>query len=642
MKTAMIILLAPSLFSADGAAPAKAEEEQKLVAVLQSDAGLYEKAKACQKLAVIGGREAVPALAALLPDEKLSHYARFGLEPNPDPSANEALREAMGKLKGKLLLGVINSLGMRRDAGALEGLKKHLGGGEPESAAAAAAALGRIGTPEAAAILRESTAAAGEALRTALGDASLVCAERLLAGGKREEATALFDFLRQAGLPKHVGAAALQGSILARGEAGLPLLVESLLGSDPANFTVALGLARKLSGGAVTRALVDQLDKLPADRRALLIAALGDRQDEAAVPALLLAARSGPAEVRIAAIRALKTSSSVLAVAVLLDAAAGPEAGPAAAALETLEALGGKEVDAGLAQMLDTADARLRPVLIELAGRRRIGSARPALRKAADDESEPIRLAAVRALGLTAEVEDVPILIARFVKPRSPGEGTAAEEALKTSVKRLPDKDGSAGKVLEAMESAPAEARIRLIEILRAVGGKRALGAVAAGAKSPDSATRDAARKALGEWASEDAAPEILALVKESSAAGDRSDLLGRFKNVVSRLRFPKEQRLALCGQAMEAARGDEERRVVVQTYAAIPAQETLALLKPYLKDSGLKEEASAAMVGICDRILRYDPSAVREPLRQALQATEKKDLAERAKKLLEQAGGKP
>src|SRR4030095_3515977 len=116
--------------------------------------------------------------------------------------------------------------------------------------------------------------------------------------------------------------------------------------------------------------------------------------------------------------------------------------------------------------------------------------ARPALRKATDDESETIRVAALRALGSTAEIEDLPVLIARFVKPRSPGEGAAAEEALKTSAKRLPDKDAWATKVLEAMESAPAEVKVRLMEILRAVGGKKALAAVAAAAKSRDPATR--------------------------------------------------------------------------------------------------------------------------------------------------------
>ena len=61
----------------------------KLVALLQdSGASVYAKAKACQRLAVVGDRTAVPALAALLTDAHLSHYARFALEPIPDRAAD--------------------------------------------------------------------------------------------------------------------------------------------------------------------------------------------------------------------------------------------------------------------------------------------------------------------------------------------------------------------------------------------------------------------------------------------------------------------------------------------------------------------------------------------------------------------------
>jgi HEAT repeat protein len=85
--------------------------------------------------AEIGTKQAVPALAALLADPKLAHYARYGLEPIPDPSVDKALRDALGKIKGRPLVGVINSIGQRKDA---------------EVADAAAAALGRIsGTPAA-------------------------------------------------------------------------------------------------------------------------------------------------------------------------------------------------------------------------------------------------------------------------------------------------------------------------------------------------------------------------------------------------------------------------------------------------------------------------------------------------------------
>ncbi len=117
----------------------------RLVAILKdTGASEYARAKACQQLAVNGGRDAVPALAALLTHPKLSHYARFGLEPNPDASAGEALRKALGETKGPLLVGVINSIGVRRDQKAIDALAKLMGGGDLEVTRAANMALARI------------------------------------------------------------------------------------------------------------------------------------------------------------------------------------------------------------------------------------------------------------------------------------------------------------------------------------------------------------------------------------------------------------------------------------------------------------------------------------------------------------------
>ena len=117
----------------------------RLVAILKDPgASVYARAKACQQLAVNGGKDAVPALAALLSDARLSHYARFGLEPNPDVSASEALRKALGEVKGPLLVGVINSIGVRRDAGAMEALGRLVREGDATVSRAANAALARI------------------------------------------------------------------------------------------------------------------------------------------------------------------------------------------------------------------------------------------------------------------------------------------------------------------------------------------------------------------------------------------------------------------------------------------------------------------------------------------------------------------
>ena len=66
--------------------PATREQINKLTTVLKSDAPHKEKADACRQLSIIGTKDVIAPLAALLYDEKLSHMARYGLEPIPGPA----------------------------------------------------------------------------------------------------------------------------------------------------------------------------------------------------------------------------------------------------------------------------------------------------------------------------------------------------------------------------------------------------------------------------------------------------------------------------------------------------------------------------------------------------------------------------
>jgi HEAT repeat protein len=173
----------------------------------------FQKARACQRAGELGPLEAVPALSALLSDEHLSTYARYGLEPIPDPSADDALRAALSKLKGNLLIGVINSIGKRRDAKAGPALAKMINDADGDVARAAAAALGSIGGVSSMRDLQAALVKAKGMTRTAVADASLVCAERLLAEGKRAEALELYASLSAPGMPKAARLAAMHGII---------------------------------------------------------------------------------------------------------------------------------------------------------------------------------------------------------------------------------------------------------------------------------------------------------------------------------------------------------------------------------------------------------------------------------------------
>ncbi|HNR32999.1 MAG TPA: hypothetical protein PKI11_19060, partial [Candidatus Hydrogenedentes bacterium] len=74
--------LAALLLIGLGAASAaeQSADEARLIEVLKSDAGWPEKQEACRALRQQGTTKAVPTLAALLGDERLSHMARYALE----------------------------------------------------------------------------------------------------------------------------------------------------------------------------------------------------------------------------------------------------------------------------------------------------------------------------------------------------------------------------------------------------------------------------------------------------------------------------------------------------------------------------------------------------------------------------------
>ena len=182
----------------------------------------FQKAKACQRIGELGAKEAVPALAALLPDPHLGAYARYGLEPIVDGSADDALRAALPKLKGTQLIGVINSIGKRRDAKASPALARMINDPDPDVARAAAAALGSIGGESSAKTLQEALGRTKGMTRMAVADACLVCAERLLAANARDQALALYAHLSRPEIPSPVRLGAMQAIIREETATGRP------------------------------------------------------------------------------------------------------------------------------------------------------------------------------------------------------------------------------------------------------------------------------------------------------------------------------------------------------------------------------------------------------------------------------------
>jgi HEAT repeat protein len=187
----------------------KMQPAQLVAMVKDPKSTVFQKAIACKKLAFVGGPEAVQPMAALLSHPELACYARFGLEPNPHPSVDEVLRAALPKLKGKLQAGVITSIGVRKDAKALDALSKLIDDSDTEVACAAAASVGMIGGTQASKILQSVWGRTKPPVFPVAARAGLLCAESLMASN-RPRAMELYTNLSAENMPKPVRQAAIR------------------------------------------------------------------------------------------------------------------------------------------------------------------------------------------------------------------------------------------------------------------------------------------------------------------------------------------------------------------------------------------------------------------------------------------------
>ena len=198
----------------DDAAARKALEKS-LVDALAGGISRSAQDFVCRKLRVIGTSQSVAALAALLPDEKTSHIARYALERIPGEKAAKAMRDALPKVSRKLKPGIIGSLGARRDKQSIRVFSKLLGDSDIQVAKAAAQSLGLIGTSAAARELSRFAKKASANMKLPVADACLACAEQLLADGEKSEAVALYKELQGDDKPAHVKAAVMKGILTA-------------------------------------------------------------------------------------------------------------------------------------------------------------------------------------------------------------------------------------------------------------------------------------------------------------------------------------------------------------------------------------------------------------------------------------------
>lgn len=570
-----------------------AEMEKQLMAVLEDSSATFAgKQEACRFLWIIGTSVSVPALEKMLPDEKLGDLARYALERNPDPAAGRALRAALATATGRALIGIINSIGERRDPDAVKALRTLAMNPDKEVSGAAVVALGKIGTSTALAAL-QSLPTRDEAILKAM----LRCLEGMVAAGKRAEAERVYVSLAANGRPAVPRSEAIRALAAMSSPRAVTAALEGLKSDDAYVQTVAARVCGQLTHPNVMRQCLALWPALSAPVQGVLLAAWGDRRAAAAMPVALNATASEDPTLRRTAIRTAALCGGAKAVGRLAEMAAkGPDQ---EAARDALAGLPGAEAEQALLQAAWQGAPEVRAAMMSVLAERPNAAAMALLREAARDTEPQVAIEALRALGRVGGPEVHGELVGALVAAQDEGVRDAAREAVVAIAQRVGDRDRAVEPVLAALSGASTAGRCALLPVLAEIGGERALGELTRAAGESDEEVKRAAIAALAEtWGDSRAVPTLMGIAKNDASKSIRIQALrGSLRLIGLDNRISAEEKVARLNEAMALAERPEEKRLILSVLRDCRVLPAIELAARLLDDAELFPEAAETVL---------------------------------------------
>jgi HEAT repeat protein len=618
-------------------ATAGAALERRLLQTLSSPATLDGKRFICRQLALIGSAQAVPTLAALLVDPELADMARYALEPNPDPAVDRALLEALSKTSGRLRIGIVGSLGARRSAAAVQPLSRLVRDADDPVAGAAATALEKIGTPEVLPLLLELGPQARSSLRPQMIAGALAVASAQLARGEKQAAERAFLEIYKPTQSRTVRTSALQGLLAVDSTRYFPLVLGVLRSEHDPLQPYAADVLRTLPGKNVFVTVATELPHYSSEVQVLVLKALGQRGDAAALPAVLTAEKSPQESVRLAAMQAIGSLGNADQVPLLIEVCASGKESEATVARVALTQLRGGEVDAAILKALVGASPKVQRDLLQVLAGRNAVVAVPILLRLIGTAVPEVQEEIYQALGVLATETHLPALVKLLGQAGGTEQSEAIAKALTAAVTRFDDADKWTPYILESYQRMNLTGRCLLLRLLRHSGTAAALTLLRREMQSSDTSLRDAALRALAEWPSTEPVSDLLKIAREGATTTQR---ILAYRGVVRMgercIKSSPAASVKILNSALEAAPREEEKRLVLGVLARVARVDALEMAQSCLESKSLVNEASMAVLKIGDAIHARYPEPVRKAAAQVLAITRNEKLKKQAQALLE------
>ena len=475
----------------------------------------------------VGKAEVLPVLIESLgsADKIEREYARAALGKNPAPQATEILLETLKTTKDETFsASLISSLGNKQDPKALEALDQNLDHANHTIAAAAVTAIVKIDTPDAVAMLKQklsSTHPASCAIAKGLLDIAAISAG--------PEANAIYNELyvwsgkvQPAATAYGVRKAALIG-LAENNVAGVDkIIIADFKTEDPAIQSMAIAAAAVAKSSAPAKTMADNSEPLSSDLLNQLIAMLAVRNESSVMTPVKHAIKNDNPNLLRTAIDVLAQLKTQGAAEMLLEMTRNNEAKIAKYAQRMLVVSHNDFIDKLLLATSGSGDDEQRAAAIILLGERKTSNITEQLLEYAQSEDEIIYTSALKAIGLSASANAIPVLCGMLKASTVKSFKTSTLSAINQILRNSKNDKAAYAIIIEEIKAADDEdQKVALITTLKMCGDVDAmeycLGLLSdAEGESFESPIPQTALKMLSSWSDPMPAKHLLGRSKTS------------------------------------------------------------------------------------------------------------------------------
>ncbi|MGI6416706.1 MAG: HEAT repeat domain-containing protein [Thermoguttaceae bacterium] len=592
----------------------------------------------CAQLYQIGTEAEVSIVAPMLLNPATTDMARLFLERIKSEASIAALRAALGKLEGRPLIGVANSLSIMGDEASVEKIIALTKSQDAAVALAAWRALGNFGAESAADFLIDRLKKADGA-SAPMESAAVRTAILLESAGKQDKAMEIYRLLADAKRSLGARQAGFRALLAATPEEGKAALVAEWSKSpDPAKQKVVISQLTALSDAGLEKTL--NQPAIGEKVQVALMEELAARQGEKMLPAMLEAADSGdPAKVQMA-LRFLASIGDPKVIPVLIKALRSDETSRRIAADALAQRPTGAVGPALLEALNNQVD--IREQVVEILSKLRYYEAIDPLVKLARHKDPAVYEGAVEGLRGICDPDDTDLkrMLNLYLDVPAGAQRDYVERAIAYICEKNPDASDRAAILLGFVEKHRDRDQVSFQAAVLPLLGRLGTAAVykkiqpLLRASQPELSA--AAVRALCNWPTAEHAEALWELAEKSESRAYRSQALRAYVRVITLPSDrPEAETLRMLKAAMNLADNNENKNLALSRAAAIRTLEAVDWVAGYLDDPALAQTACRVIVELAHhRFLRQPNKAHFEPILRKVEATAKdKSIAELAEK---------